>query len=94
LLPSLYESLGMPIMEALASGCPVLTANRYGTREIAAGAAVLVDPESVDDIAAGIDRLLNDSGLRAAIVAAGRERSREFTWQRTASGVLSMLESL
>lgn len=93
-LPSLYESLGMPIMEALASGCPVLTSNRYGTREIAEGAAVLVDPESVDDIAAGIDRLLNDNLLRASIVAAGRERSREFTWQRTASGVLSMLESL
>jgi len=94
LLPSLYESLGMPIIEALACGCPVLTANRYGTQEIAAGAAVLVDPESIDDIAAGIERLLSDDALRAANIAAGRERSRQFTWQRTASGVMSMLESL
>ena len=94
LLPSLYESLGMPILEALACGCPVLTSNRYGTREIAVGAAVLVEPESVDDIAAGIKRLLNDDALRASIIAAGLERSRQFTWQRTASGVLAMLESL
>jgi O-antigen biosynthesis alpha-1,2-mannosyltransferase len=94
LLPSLYESLGMPILEALACACPVLTANRYGTREIAAGAAVLIDPESVDDIAAGIDRLLNDGVVRASIIAAGLARSRQFTWQRTASDVMAMLESL
>lgn len=94
LLPSLYESVGMPVMEAMASGCPVLTADRYGTKEIAEGAAVLVDPESVDDIAAGIDRLLNDTQLRSRIRTAGFERAREFTWQRTASEVLQVLENL
>jgi glycosyltransferase involved in cell wall biosynthesis len=94
LLPSLYESVGMPIMEAMASQCPVLTSNRYGTRELAEGAAILVEPESVDDIAAGIDRLLNDQPLRARLIAAGLERSRAFTWERTAAGVLQVLESL
>lgn len=94
LLPSLYESLGMPVMEAMASGCAVLTANRYGTREIAEGAAVLVDPESVDDIAAGMNRLLNDQALRATIKAAGLQRSPSFTWSRTATQVLKVLESL
>jgi glycosyltransferase involved in cell wall biosynthesis len=94
LLPSLYESVGMPIMEAMASECPVLTANRYGTRELADGAAILVDPDSVDDIAAGIDRLLHDRVLRTKLVAAGLERSRAFTWERTAAGVWKVLESL
>jgi glycosyltransferase involved in cell wall biosynthesis len=94
LLPSLYESVGMPIMEAMASGCPVLTSDRFGTKEIAGGAAVLVNPDSVDAIAAGIDRLLNDRELRAANVAAGLERARQFTWTRTGAELLRVLESL
>lgn len=94
LLPSLYESVGMPIMEAMASGCPVLTSDRFGTKEIAGDAAVLVNPESVDAIAAGIDRLLNDRELRAANVAAGLERSRRFTWTNTATELMRVLESL
>jgi glycosyltransferase involved in cell wall biosynthesis len=94
LLPSLYESVGMPVMEAMACGCPTLTANRYGTRELAQGASVLVDPESVEDIAAGIVRLLEDQPLRAALRAAGRERAQRFTWQRTATEVMQVLESL
>jgi glycosyltransferase involved in cell wall biosynthesis len=94
LLPSLYESVGMPVMEAMAAGCPVVTADRFGTREIAGDAAVLVNPESVDEIAAGIDRVLNDKELRAAKIVAGRERARQFTWTRTASELLRVLESL
>ena len=82
LLPSLYESVGMPIMEAMASGCPVLTADRYGTRELADGAAMLVDPDRSKRSPTGIDRLLNDQALRADLVAAGLERSRAFTWAR------------
>lgn len=94
LLPSLYESVGMPIMEAMASGCPVLTSDRFGTKEIAGDAAVLVNPESVDAIAAGIDRLLNDRQLRAAHVAAGLVRARRFSWTNTATELMRVLESL
>lgn len=94
LLPSLYESVGMPIMEAMASGCAVLTADRFGTKEIAGNAAVLVNPESVDAIAAGIDRLLNDQQLRAAIIRAGYEREKRFTWTNTAAELLQVLQSL
>ena len=94
LLPSLYESVGMPIMEAMASGCPVLTSDRFGTKEIAGDAAVLVDPESVDAIAGGIDRLLNDQELRATKIAAGLQRSERFTWTHTAGELLRVLESL
>jgi glycosyltransferase involved in cell wall biosynthesis len=92
LLPSLFESCGLPVLEAMASGTPVVTSNCYGTRELAAGAAVLVDPESVDSIAEGIRSVLEDTQLRARLIAAGEERSRPFQWRRTAEETLKVLE--
>ena len=58
MLPSLYESFGTPILEAMSSGCPVVTSGRYGTAEIAGDAAVLVDPEDVDSIADGREKVV------------------------------------
>jgi glycosyltransferase involved in cell wall biosynthesis len=92
LLPSLFESCGLPVLEAMAAGCPVVTADRYGTKELAEGAALLVNPESVDSIAAGIRRVLDDSGLRGQLVAAGRDRSGSFQWRRCATETLRVLE--
>ncbi len=92
LLPSLFESCGLPVLEAMAAGCPVVTANCYGTKELAEGAAVLVDPESVDDIADGIRRVLDNDGLRSDLVRAGRKRSAEFEWRRCAMETLQVLE--
>jgi glycosyltransferase involved in cell wall biosynthesis len=92
LLPSLFESCGLPVLEAMASGCPVVTANRYGTKELAAGAAVLVEPEDVESIAAGIRAVLDDQALRSRLIAAGHERSRSFTWNRCARETLAALE--
>jgi glycosyltransferase involved in cell wall biosynthesis len=92
LLPSLFESCGLPVLEAMAAGCPVVTADRYGTKELAEGAAVLVDPESVDSIADGIGRVLDDAALRTELVVAGRERSGAFRWSRCATGTLEVLE--
>jgi glycosyltransferase involved in cell wall biosynthesis len=92
LLPSLFESCGLPVLEAMAAGCPVVTADRYGTKELAEDAAVLVDPESVDAIAVGIRRVLDDSALRARLIAAGRERSGAFQWSRCAAETLRVLE--
>jgi O-antigen biosynthesis alpha-1,2-mannosyltransferase len=92
LLPSIFESCGLPVLEAMAAGCPVVTADRYGTKELAEGAAVLVDPESVESIASGISRVLSESALRAELIAAGRIRSREFTWRRCATETLAVLE--
>jgi glycosyltransferase involved in cell wall biosynthesis len=93
LLPSLFESYGLPIAEAMAAGCPVLTANRYGTKEIAGDAALLVDPESVDEIAAGMRRLISEPDLRRTLIAAGRERVRPLTWHRCAQETLQVLEN-
>lgn len=92
LLPSLFESCGLPVLEAMAAGCPVVTANCYGTKELAEEAAVLVDPQSVNDIADGIRRVLDDQALRAELIAAGRVRSREFGWRRCATETLQVLE--
>ena len=92
LLPSLFESCGLPVLEAMAAGCPVVTADRYGTRELAEGAAVLVNPESVDSIADGIGRVMDNEPLRASLISAGRARSGEFRWQRCAAETLRVLE--
>lgn len=94
LLPSIFESCGLPVIEAMAAGCPVVTADRYGTKELAQDAAVLVNPEDVDSIADGIRRVLEDQGLRARLIAAGRERSQEFTWRRCAVDTLRALEEV
>jgi glycosyltransferase involved in cell wall biosynthesis len=84
----------MPLMEAMAMGCPTLTADRYGTLEIAQDAAVLVNPESVDDIAHGIGRLLDDGELRAQLSQVGHLRAQSFTWQSTAAQIMSVLEAI
>ena len=82
LLPSLFESCGLPVLEAMAAGCPVVTADRYGTKELAEGAAVLVDPENVDEHRR---RHPPGAGRHAARrCPAGRRRSR--SPKRRASG--------
>lgn len=94
LLPSLFESLGLPVLEAMSSSCPVVTSDCYGTKEIAEGAAVLVEPKSVDAIAAGIASIADDAQLRTRLIEAGLERAREFTWERCARQTLGVIERI
>jgi O-antigen biosynthesis alpha-1,2-mannosyltransferase len=93
LMPSLFESFGLPIVEAMASGCPVLTSNCYGASEIAADAALLVDPTSVEAIADALERILRDTALRVQLIERGYRRSSEFTWERCASQTAHVLEN-
>lgn len=89
--PSLYEGFGLPVLEAMAAGIPVLTSENSSMSEIVQGQAVLVDPKNVDSIAAGMDALLDDAGLRASLGQAGPTVARDFTWGRTAERVDGIL---
>jgi glycosyltransferase involved in cell wall biosynthesis len=82
--PSLYEGFGVPVLEAMACGAPVLTSNASATAEVAGDAALLVDPMSVDSICDGLKRLLTDPGLRDSYVRRGLERDAQFSWRRAA----------
>jgi glycosyltransferase involved in cell wall biosynthesis len=84
LLPSLWEGFGIPIVEAMACGTPVLTSNATCLPEIAGNAAVIVDPHSEESIAEGIARLDTSAQLRDALRARGLERAGLFTWENSA----------
>jgi glycosyltransferase involved in cell wall biosynthesis len=79
--PSLYEGFGLPPLEAMASGTPVVVSNRSALPEVVGDAAVLVDPYSATSIAEGIERVLSDASLRQGLVERGLARAREFSWE-------------
>ena len=83
-IPSLYEGFGLPVIEAMACGAPVLTSNVSATAEVAGDAALLVHPRSVDQITAGLRRLISDADLRGQLRRAGLERAAQFSWRRAA----------
>lgn len=88
--PSLYEGFGLPPLEAMACGTPVLSSNRSSLLEVCGDAAYLVDPESVMNIADGIICLLKDGNLRQELSARGLARARQFSWQRAAEQTLDV----
>jgi glycosyltransferase involved in cell wall biosynthesis len=89
--PSLYEGFGLPVIEAMACGTPVVTSNGTSLPEVVADSAVLVDPEDVDSIAAGIQQMLSNPGLRERLRRSGLERAKCFTWERAATRTLRVL---
>jgi len=82
--PSLYEGFGLPVIEAMACGTPVLTSRVSATAEVAGDAALLVDPLSVDEIVGGLRRLLTDAVERARLRERGLVRAAQFSWARAA----------
>jgi alpha-1,3-rhamnosyl/mannosyltransferase len=80
LYPSLYEGFGFPVAQAMAAGVPVITSNLSSLPEITGGAALLVDPCSVAEIRAALDRLLTSPATRAQLAQAGRVQAQRFRW--------------
>jgi len=87
------EGFGLPALEAMAHGCPVIAANNASLPEVVGDAGVLVQPENVEQIAETIHRLMTDAALRRELTERGLKRARNFSWTATAEGVLSAYQA-
>lgn len=90
LFPSLEEGFGIPVLEAMAAGTPVVTSNVSSMPEVGGEAALYVNPHDPLDIAKKVVQITEDAGLRSALVERGLARGREFTWRRTAEATLAV----
>jgi glycosyltransferase involved in cell wall biosynthesis len=93
-IPSLYEGFGLPVLEAMATGAPVLTSNLSSLPEVAGDAAILVDPTRIDAIADGLRRILESDTLRNQLRAAGPQQAARFTWEQTAKRTRDAYQSI
>ncbi|WP_430010164.1 glycosyltransferase family 4 protein [Methylophaga lonarensis] len=90
--PSLYEGFGLPVIESMACGTPVITSDVSSIPEVAGDAAVLIDPLSDDALSAQLERVANDAALRASLREKGLVQARKFDWKTTAEKTLSILQ--
>jgi len=92
LMPSFHEGFGLPVLEAMACGTPVVASNQGSLPEVVGEAGLLVEPTEVEQIAAAAERLLTGDRLRADLRKKGLERARAFTWERTARETLAVYQ--
>jgi glycosyltransferase involved in cell wall biosynthesis len=91
--PSLYEGFGLPHLEAMACGVPVIASNVSSLPEVVGDAGIQVDPRKPEEIAAAMSRVLGDKGFREGLVKKGLERARKFSWETSASKTLAVCRS-
>jgi alpha-1,3-rhamnosyl/mannosyltransferase len=91
--PSLYEGFGLPVLEAMACGIPVVCSNTSSLPEVAGNAALLVDPLDVDGLSAALHRALEDRELRKRMVDRGLAQAARFTWERSARQLRDVIVS-
>jgi glycosyltransferase involved in cell wall biosynthesis len=92
--PSLYEGFGLPVLEAMACGTPVITSNRASLPEVAGNAALLVDPTRSEALAAAMLSIIGDGDLRQALRAKGLARARTFTWDAVAQQTIAIYRAV
>lgn len=93
-MPSLFEGFGLPILEAMACGVPVMASTVTSIPEVAGDAALLTEPTDIDAMADAIRRIVTDTDLRSTLIARGLDRVRKFSWAHTALRVSTLLEGL
>ena len=92
--PSLYEGFGLTPLEAMSSGCPVIVSNVASLPEVCGDSSLYVDPYNVQDIARGMEKIIQDPILHAELKTKGLQRSRSFNWNTTAEKHIAVMESL
>ena len=92
-LPSLYEGFGLPLLEAMAARLPIVTSNTGAAPEIVGAAGLCVDPMSISELAAAMERVLGDQDTATTLGAAGREKVRSFSWDKTAVQTKAFFET-
>lgn len=89
-MPSFEEGFGLPVLEAMTAGVPVVASNRGALPEVLGDAGLLIDPERADDLASALDRIVSDDAFAQACAARGVERARRFSWRETAAQVVDV----
>lgn len=93
-LPSLYEGFGLPVLEAMRNGCPVITSNISSLPEAGGDAALYVNPLDAEDIQKKLELMINNEELRKKLIKKGYEQVKKFSWEKTAKETLTVLEKL
>jgi alpha-1,3-rhamnosyl/mannosyltransferase len=92
--PSWYEGFGLPVLEAMACGCPVICSNTSSLPEVAGDAAILIDPRDVEGLANALDTVLDDSALQQSLAQLGLKKAAEFSWENTALRTLEVFANV
>lgn len=93
-LPSLYEGFGLPILEAMKNGCPVITSKISSMPEAGGDAAIYIDPENIDEISKAIEQVISNEKLRKEMIEKGYKHIKKFSWEKSAKKVLEVLEEV
>jgi glycosyltransferase involved in cell wall biosynthesis len=92
--PSYYEGFGLPVLEAMTLGTPVVTSNTSSLPEVVGDAAIMIDPYNFLELAAAIFQVISDSQLRHNLIAKGQQQAKLYSWEKTAKDTIHAYKSL